>query len=488
MAEVSLLSVTPFQKSNLLLRERKWEQALNEYSALWVNSPYLREMIVWNIAYLLRKAPADTVSSENRRAAIKLLEKINSDSVLRVVGQQKSIKQNDPGKILDEYIKQRIAKKTLRKIPDERTVLKLASEMVPEIGHEAACLYAERYLPDRLRYTLNILKANAAISRNDEAGWLDCVNQYLQTFRLEPLYFREGNSLLSRLSTRTLPAVEHGPVVTVIMPAWNAQDTVEFAARSILNQTWQPLELIIVDDASSDSTWSFLKQLVVEDSRVKILRNKVNVGPYVSKNIALMIASGDYVTGHDADDWAHPERIQNHMAEIIGSDVELSASLGYMLRITPEKEITKFGDADTNFCLDGAVRLASISCMFRTSELRERLGFWDSVRFGADSEMIGRAMAFYGGQFAQLKQIGMICLDLETSLTNDPIHGIRANNGKLAESRKSYRKGWEIWHKQNLPQSNPYLAFPQKDRRYQAMAAMIVPYEHQLLNMQNLSF
>lgn len=125
--------------------------------------------------------------------------------------------------------------------------------------------------------------------------------------------------------------------------------------------------------------------------------------------------------------------------------------------------------------------------MFKISELRESLGFWDSVRFGADSEMIGRAMAFYGGQFAQLKQIGMICLDLETSLTNDPIHGIRANNGRLAESRKSYRKGWEVWHKQNLPHSNPYLTFPQKSRRYEAMAAMIVPYEHQLLNMKKLS-
>src|SRR5690606_19632071 len=136
---------------------------------------------------------------ENRRAAIKLLEKVNSGSVLRIVGQQKKIKRNDPEEILDEYVKRRIAEKKLRKMPDERTVLKLASEMVPEIGHEAACLYAERYLPDRLRYTLNILKANAAINRNDEAGWLDYVNQYLQTFRLEPLYLRKGNSLLSRL-------------------------------------------------------------------------------------------------------------------------------------------------------------------------------------------------------------------------------------------------------------------------------------------------
>lgn len=349
----TLLDMTPFQHANLMLRNREWEQALSEYSALWGGAPYLRDMISWNMNYLLKKAPADTVSSSNRRAAIKLLEKINSDPVLRVVGQQKKIEQNDPQKILDEYVKRRIAEKTLRKVPDERTVLKLASEMATEVGYEAACLYAERYLPERLRYTLNILKANAAISRNDEAGWLDYVNQYLQTFGLEPLYLQEGNSLLSRLSTRTLPAVEHGPVVTVIMPAWNAQDTVEFAARSILRQTWQPLELIIVDDASSDSTWALLKQLVTEDPRVKIFRNKVNVGPYVSKNIALTIASGDYVTGHDADDWAHPKRIQNHMAEVIGSDVKLSASLGYMLRITPEKGVTKFGHAGAHPWLDG---------------------------------------------------------------------------------------------------------------------------------------
>ena len=84
----------------------------------------------------------------------------------------------------------------------------------------------------------------------------------------------------------------------VMMPAWNSEDTLEAAAMSILDQTWQNLELLIVDDASHDDTWAVMEILARRDERVRITRNKVNVGPYVSKNVALGHARGDWITGH----------------------------------------------------------------------------------------------------------------------------------------------------------------------------------------------
>src|SRR5690606_7366380 len=94
---------------------------------------------------------------------------------------------------------------------------------------------------------------------------------------------------------------------------YNAEATVAQAARSILNQNWRNLELLIVDDCSDDGTWPELQKLAEQDGRVRVFRNAVNVGPYVSKNIALSNAKGAWVTGQDADDWSHPERLATHI-------------------------------------------------------------------------------------------------------------------------------------------------------------------------------
>ncbi|NOG31624.1 glycosyltransferase [Halomonas sp. TBZ9] len=209
------------------------------------------------------------------------------------------------------------------------------------------------------------------------------------------------------------------------------------------------------------------------DSRVKVISNKVNVGPYVSKNIALKEARGDYITGHDADDWAHPQRIEKHI-ELIKKNGYPRASLTHMLRMRPSGYFGSIGKV-TGFSFDGAARKASISCMFERKFIKEVLGYWDSVRFGADSEMIARAEKLLGNEFKNFKQIGMICLDLETSLTNHPDHGIRSNNGGLSNSRKTYRDSWVCWHKNSLNIDNAYLDFPLKKRRYTAEAEMQVP-------------
>ena len=246
-------------------------------------------------------------------------------------------------------------------------------------------------MPARLRHAAEVLRANAALERHDAAGWLDHLNRYLVHGRIAPVRLREGDSLLARFTTDRLRAVEQGPLVTVIMPAWNAAHTVEHAAGSILAQTWRPVELIIVDDASTDDTWAALCRIRDGDPRVRILRNRRNVGPYVSKNIALMSARGEFVTGHDADDWAHPQRIERHVRSLLDSQGAIRASVAYMLRLTPEGRFS-FITRTNEFSFDGAARKALISCMFRHEDLKQRLGFWDAVRFAADSEMMSRVL------------------------------------------------------------------------------------------------
>lgn len=100
------------------------------------------------------------------------------------------------------------------------------------------------------------------------------------------------------------------PLVSVIMPAYNAAKYVGQAVESILNQTYKKFEFIIVDDASTYSTLSILKGFRKKDKRIILIQNKNNLGVTKSLNKAIELAKGKYIIRMDADDWSYPQRFQ----------------------------------------------------------------------------------------------------------------------------------------------------------------------------------
>lgn len=347
--------------------------------------------------------------------------------------------------------------------------------------HDLSLAFADLHVPKYLAYTVEPLRANAALARGDEASWLGHLNAYLANFDTVPLRLKAGAQLLERLSTDSLPPVTGGPLVSVIMPAWNAEKTIAAAAGSILEQTWRNLELIILDDASDDDTWGVMQQISASDSRVRIQRNKINVGPYVSKNLALAFAAGEWITGQDADDWAHPQRLERHLNAVLQDLSTPRASVTYMARLDPNGNFDAFSALNA-FSFDGATRISSISALFNSRFLKEEIGFWDGVRFGGDSEMISRVKRVLGEEFKEFQQIGMLCMSFKQSLTNDPINGVRANKGTLSTARTTYRNSWLSVHEQAL-RDNLYLPFPNENRRYETVKEMVVPYEDIMANL-----
>jgi FkbM family methyltransferase len=325
--------------------------------------------------------------------------------------------------------------------------------------------FATKHARDFVRPAINLLKANRAIGNDQE--WLRCVNEYVKQFGIVPLRLIGSNdSLFLRLSAETPPPVTQGPLITVIMPAFNAEATLHFAAKSILQQTWRALELIIVDDFSQDGTARIGRALAQEDSRVRFISNPANVGPYVSKNLALRIATGAFITGHDADDWAHPQRLERHIGEVIRSGGKVRASTTRMVRLNENGYFGHFAK-EGKTSDDGALRDAAISCLFEAEFLRRDLGNWDSVRFGADSELIARAERLLSSEsgFAKFRQLSMFCLDAEGSLTNDPVHGVSKIHG-ISPTRRFYREQWTDWHASLESQADAHLDFPQTTRKF----------------------
>ena len=98
-------------------------------------------------------------------------------------------------------------------------------------------------------------------------------------------------------------------LVSIYMPTKNRLDTLKAAVDSVLNQSYTNLELIIVDDASTDGTADFLKAIQAQDARVKYFRHEKSQGACVARNVAIKSASGTYVTGLDDDDEFEPFHI-----------------------------------------------------------------------------------------------------------------------------------------------------------------------------------
>ncbi len=100
------------------------------------------------------------------------------------------------------------------------------------------------------------------------------------------------------------------PLVSVLICAYNVEKYIEECINAVINQTYKNLEIIVVNDGSSDSTLPKLHSLSEKDSRIKIINNSKNLGFISSLNIGIEYVSGDYVARTDADDITKPDWIE----------------------------------------------------------------------------------------------------------------------------------------------------------------------------------
>ncbi len=103
------------------------------------------------------------------------------------------------------------------------------------------------------------------------------------------------------------------PLVSVIMPAYNAERFLGASIDSVLGQSYSALELIVVDDGSTDRSFEIAEQFAAQDRRVKILRQD-NAGVACARNAAIRGATGLFVAPIDADDLWHPDKLRKQVA------------------------------------------------------------------------------------------------------------------------------------------------------------------------------
>lgn len=117
--------------------------------------------------------------------------------------------------------------------------------------------------------------------------------------------------------------IDMSEIISVIMPVYNAEKYLEKSISSVLKQSYDNLELIIINDGSTDNSEKICREYMKHDSRVKLISIQ-NQGVSVARNTGIDIASGKYITFIDSDDWIDEEMFLHMIASIEENDTDFS--------------------------------------------------------------------------------------------------------------------------------------------------------------------
>ena len=236
----------------------------------------------------------------------------------------------------------------------------------------------------------NLLAAQGA----DPPARLACINSLYAHAGLAGLRLDDPAAVLTIDNLRTkapdhpvAQAVEQ-PLVTVLVPAFNARSTLSTVLECLAGQTWSNLEVLIIDDASTDATASVAEAYSRRDARFRLLRAPFSEGAYAARNLGLAEARGEFITVHDADDWSHPAKIALQVEALLNNPRPV-ASVSHWVRCTEEMW---FGGWRIE---DGWIQRNVSSLMLRRKVI-EALGYWDRVKVAADTEYYYRLFQAYG--------------------------------------------------------------------------------------------
>ena len=113
------------------------------------------------------------------------------------------------------------------------------------------------------------------------------------------------------------------PRISIIVPVYNASNTLVLSVESLLNQTLKNLEIILINDASTDDSGAVIERLARDYSNIVAIHFSENKGPYEARLAGLKKSSGDWIGFLDADDFARPQMFSTLLSAAINNDVDI---------------------------------------------------------------------------------------------------------------------------------------------------------------------
>lgn len=195
------------------------------------------------------------------------------------------------------------------------------------------------------------------------------------------------------------------PKVTVLMSVYNGERFLKEAIDSILNQTYQDFEFLIIDDGSNDGSREIIQ--TYKDQRIRFVNNEGNIGLTASLNKGLKLAQGQYIARMDADDVSFPQRLQmqvefldrNHEVALLGAWAEVVDDNGKIINTWryPTKDCALRWRLLTRNCL---VHSSAIYCKDKVLDVG---GYNSAITYAQDYELWTKLTAI--AQIRQLPQV-----------------------------------------------------------------------------------
>jgi len=225
-------------------------------------------------------------------------------------------------------------------------------------------------------------------------------------------------------------ANEKHPIVSVVMPAYNARRFIGEAVQSVLDQTYGAWQLIVVDDASTDNTAEIVESYRRDDERILYVRNPGNMGVVHSRNRALDLASGKYVAFLDADDVWKPAKLATQVSFM--EETGTSVSYGSYLRIDGDGRPVGTVLAPDGLSYDDMLKsnfIGNLTGIFRRADLGD-------LRF---EDIRHEDYVFW---LRALDRVG----SARATPSSEPLAGYRVSAGSLSANKfKAARWQWAIY-------------------------------------------
>lgn len=228
------------------------------------------------------------------------------------------------------------------------------------------------------------------------------------------------------------------PKVSVVIPVFNASDTLPSSVESILKQSYTDFELILIDDGSSDDSWALITEYSRIDPRVIALQNEVNLGISRTRNKGLSFARGEFLMWQDADDISLPDRMEkqceyldHHPREgMVGGSLEVFSNQtvrGIRRYPTEDVEIRKM--------IFRFSPIAQPAAMIRMSALKAVGDYNIHLKAAEDLEMTFRI-----GELFELANIPDVVLRYRLSSTSATYKHLRAMEKATISMRLKYAR------------------------------------------------
>ena len=206
--------------------------------------------------------------------------------------------------------------------------------------------------------------------------------------------------------------------VSVVMPLYNAKDYLKYAVDSVLNQTLKNIEVVIVDDCSTDGSLDLCRELYGNDPRVRLFRQDKNGGPGAARNRAIAEARGEYIAFIDSDDEMLPDNLRQMFETAKKYDADFLHNNQIRATLIFEDgalspELLNEQDNIVTCQLDRGPSLTGVELL--TQDLSERLALWKEGRlqWSVCNKMIRRSFILDNGLYfpsTKLAEDTMFCL------------------------------------------------------------------------------